>query len=315
MDGKKLLRNVVMGCFFLGNYFLKAEQTSDDVINSKEFELFSAASKQNKELVKVLLENGANANKCFQDNRTALHEAALYGSIAIMRTLLAYGADPNLLADGGHSPLHLAMYCGSLKRAALLLDCGADPNARDEEGKTPLMWLVDAIIHQITKKAEKNKAVLKIKKSLLPSHPWERANDLNCYFDMIRLLVDRGANPNVQDNEGRTALDLAVLTWLHWAAPNVPPPLLHRQPQVELVRILIELGADPTIKDNYGETALDIFEQSIPPCTQEEIDRASANDIPPEYRDEYDHRNEIIELLDGTVGESSSEDEAEDSEN
>jgi ankyrin repeat protein len=306
MDGGKLLGNAVIGCFFWGNCFLKAEWTSDDVTDSEEFKLFSAASEPNKKQVKVLLKRGVIVNTGFWDGQTALCEASLYGSIAIMRMLLAHGANPNLPADReGDSPLHLAMYCGSVKRIALLLDYGANPNARDEKNQTPLMWLVDAIIHQTTKRAEKKKAILKKKKSLFHTYPWERANNLNCYFNMVRLLVDRGADINAQNDEGNTVL--------HWATLPTQDFFLRRFPQLRLIETLVAAGADPTIPNNHGETALDIFKQGLPPCTQEEIDRINANDILPEYRTEYKHRAEISELLGGTVGESSSE--AEDSEN
>jgi ankyrin repeat protein len=278
MDGKKILRDIVIGSLFLGNCFLEAEQTSDEVMDSKEFELSLAASEGNKKLVKALIEEGANVNTRLYDGQTALHEAALYGSIATMRILLANGADPNLQDDEGNSPLHLAMYCGSVKRAALLLDHDANPNAGNNKSHTPLMCLVDAIINQA--KAEKIKPLLKSKKSLSLRYPWNRTNNFNCYYDMIRLLVNRGARINEQDNDGNTALHLAVSSF----GKSVQKKYLKKHLNLRLVKELVNYGTDVNIRNHKGETALDLV--------QKQKEEFSGDDEAP--IDEYD---QIIEFL------------------
>jgi hypothetical protein len=257
MDGKKILRNIAIGSLFWGNCFLEAEQTSDELMDSKEFNLSLAASEGNKKLVKTLIKEGANVNACFfWSNQRVLHEAALYGSIATMRILLANGADSNLQDDEGYSPLHLAMYFGSSKKVALLLDYGANPNARNNKGHTPLMLLFDVIISQA--KAEKIKPLLKkSEKSFFLRYPWNRTNSFNCYYDMIRLLVNRGARINEQDNDGNTALHLAISS----SGKLVQKKHLKKHLNLRLVKELVNYGVDVNIRNHTGETALDLVQE------------------------------------------------------
>lgn len=62
-----------------------------------------------------------------------------------------------------------------------------------------------------------------------------------CLFgktEMARMLIDAGADPDVQNNEGSTALHTAAFFC-----------------RTELVKMLLQKGADKTIKNKYGNTA------------------------------------------------------------
>jgi ankyrin repeat protein len=57
----------------------------------------------------LLIQHGARLNDKFgPSQRTALHDAALYGRIECMRVLLSAGADPNSPNKFGRTPLGLA---------------------------------------------------------------------------------------------------------------------------------------------------------------------------------------------------------------
>ena len=60
-------------------------------------------------------------------------------------------------------------------------------------------------------------------------------------LDVVRLLLKRGVDPNIQDQYGDTPLHIAA----HGGHDDV-------------VKLLLEYGADPTVKDKDGRTPLDL---------------------------------------------------------
>ena len=77
------------------------------------------------ELVRALLEAGADVNETNFDGRTALHRAASLGNTEIVRALLDAGANPNFYGVDGNSPLSLAREEGYMRIVSLLRSAGA----------------------------------------------------------------------------------------------------------------------------------------------------------------------------------------------
>jgi len=63
--------------------------------------LFLAASKGKLEVVRYLLDEGANVNAREDLGHTALAEAAYYGQVDVVKELLLHGADINAVSDDG----------------------------------------------------------------------------------------------------------------------------------------------------------------------------------------------------------------------
>ena len=61
--------------------------------------LFLAAGEGRLDVVRYLLDQGADVNAREQQGRTALTEAAFYGRLSVIKELLLRGADVNAIAD------------------------------------------------------------------------------------------------------------------------------------------------------------------------------------------------------------------------
>ena len=90
------------------------------------------------DVVKILLEHGADVNPRNVDGITPLHLATVAGHVDVARILLEHGADVNTKNEDNQTPLHYAATEGHAVVARLLLEHGADPSIRDKDGRTPL---------------------------------------------------------------------------------------------------------------------------------------------------------------------------------
>lgn len=96
------------------------------------------------ELVRFLLEQGANPNVEFNDGESCLRMAAASdrdGAGDIVALLIAAGADVREEEAIGDTPLHAAASNGNVEIARQLIEAGADVNRRTEidGGDTPLL--------------------------------------------------------------------------------------------------------------------------------------------------------------------------------
>ncbi len=97
-----------------------------------------------KEIVELLINEGADVNAKNKWGGTPLHAAATNGKKETVELLIAADADVNAKADaGGSTPLHLAAMRGHKETAELLIAKGADVNAKYIDGKTPLDWAIE----------------------------------------------------------------------------------------------------------------------------------------------------------------------------
>ncbi|MGC8669454.1 MAG: ankyrin repeat domain-containing protein [Chthonomonadales bacterium] len=89
-----------------------------------------AALGRHPDVVRLLIENGADLNALGAGQKTALHQAVEQNDLATARILLESGADVNAVDDRGFTPLHIALERGSGPLADLIRSYGG----RDQGG-------------------------------------------------------------------------------------------------------------------------------------------------------------------------------------
>jgi ankyrin repeat protein len=136
-----------------------------------------------------------------------IHDAARKGNMDKLKELVA--ADPSVVSSVdkmGKTPLHIAALNNQLEAAAFLIEHGTDVNAKDRNGGFTALDLALSTYH---------------------------------YIDMVRLLIDKGANVNTASSQGITPLDEAAM-----------------RGQKDAIDLLVAKGADMNARDEKGDTAL-----------------------------------------------------------
>ena len=104
-----------------------------------ETALMWASYHGHKDIVELLLKNGADVNARDDDGCTALIKASFRGHKEIVELLLKRGADVSMANKNGNTALIFASSWGHEEIVELLLKNGADVNAKNSEGNTALM--------------------------------------------------------------------------------------------------------------------------------------------------------------------------------
>ena len=82
----------------------------------------------------------ANINARNEHGMTALMRAANHGRVEMVRTLLEHGADPNLTRNDNFTALSLAAFFGHTEVVEMLMGYGARTDVATRYGTSPHMW-------------------------------------------------------------------------------------------------------------------------------------------------------------------------------
>lgn len=210
---------------------------------------------------------------------TALLFAAREGHIPVLKLLLGAGADSSDKLPNGYSALMLALLNAHFEAADILLDHGADPNA-DAKGIAPLhqvVWTRNPNHHfnlpppipdgnvpsiEVARKLIARGADVNARTAREPRDGYRnwmqrvgatpfvlaaKAADV----DMMKLLLEHGADPKITANDGTSAL-MAAAGIGYWPAesPGTDAEAL------EAVRICIAQGLDVNAANKSGFRAI-----------------------------------------------------------
>lgn len=142
-------------------------------------------------------------------------------------------------SDSKRTPLHAAAASGHRGVVALLLSQDVEVDSTDSEDKTPLglaatsghVDIVKCLIDAGAEASHRDSTILRDLAGV--SHTSAR------HSEIISMLLEKGADPNDEDDDGQTSLHIAVF------AGNI-----------EAVRLLVQYKADPSRQDTQATTAL-----------------------------------------------------------
>lgn len=184
--------------------------------SSGKTELMQAAADGDQSRAIALLDAGARVDERNANGGTALMYAVSAGQPELIRLLLERGADPNAKARIGWTPMLVAAAKGRDEAVRLLLEAGADPMTPDAYGWTPLMRAVSGgYIDAVD-------ALLACGRIDLQAREESGATALHIaagrgYADIIKRLLEAGAEVRAADGQGRTPADVARLLGHHEA--------------------------------------------------------------------------------------------------
>lgn len=227
--------------------------------------------------VQEALGRGAQVNHVSEKGATALSNAVRKGRIEVVDALLSAGAAVDIVDHHGIPMCLHAARSGNVQVMARMLEAGMDLHGRDAKGNTALMVAnAGAMASYLLEAGQEMEA--RNHQGMTPLHCLvaesrftlpagfgvlvDRGADINArdatgrspamlcnHPDMLRRLLDQGADASLVDGSGQTLLHhLARMlsTFLY----NDARPLVER---------LLQDGCDPHAVDATGRSALDVF--------------------------------------------------------
>ena len=242
--------------------------------------LMWAAAEGHAAVVAPLVATGADVDARSDGGFTSLAFAVRGGHGDTVEALVNAGADVDLSLPDGTSPLHLAVINAQYDVALRLLEHGADPAAA-EPGWTPLhqlVWTRRPNRHYNNPAAFPTGTVtdLELARALVAQgadvNARQTAEPRDGYrnmlnrsgatpfllaakavdVEMMRLLLDLGADPLLANEDGTTALLVAAGVGI-WSSSESPGSA---EEALEVVKLMVELGDSVAAVDDNGDAAL-----------------------------------------------------------
>ena len=171
--------------------------------------LHRAARKDYPDVIRVLAKHGARIDVRDIDFQTPLHCAAWHQSPGAIQALLELGADTACFDNSGKSPAHIAARKGPIDCMKLFVDAGLDLSFNDARGGTVLHNALTAGVDMVKYLLRNGGAGLINARDNQWQTPLHRAFiSPGVTEEMVRLLLDYGANTEMKDIRGRMPVNL-----------------------------------------------------------------------------------------------------------
>ncbi|KYO31147.1 caskin-2 isoform C [Alligator mississippiensis] len=223
-----------------------------------------------------------NVNYQDADGFSALHHAALGGSLELISLLLEAQATVDIKDSNGMRPLHYAAWQGRVEPVRMLLRASATVNMASLDGQIPLHLSAQYGHYEVSEMLLQHQSnpclINKAKKTPL---------DLACEFGRLKvaqLLLNSHMCVALLEGQSKDSSDPNYTTPLHLAAKNGHKEIIRQllkagieinkqtktgtalheaalYGKTEVVRLLLEGGVDVNIRNTYNQTALDIVNQ------------------------------------------------------
>lgn len=162
-----------------------------------------------------------NANRQGINGQTALMHAVEQRYPILVEELLEVGANPNLRNNDGLTALMYASMVGEENIFQTLLEYGADINVKNDVNDTALSLVCDEFVGEDME--EEGGRATNIVRMLLERgvsdvdagrQSWTplMTATIRGYSEVVKMLLEAGADPNLENYDGLTALDLAYET-------------------------------------------------------------------------------------------------------
>ena len=172
-----------------------------------------AVLKNNVEIAKILLDSQINDVNCYSsDNEsdTPLHLACLECDLDMVKFLLERGANVDAVNRSGQTPIFYAVMRRCLKIVSVLVECGCDVNVIDESGYTPLRWAVDVNSIDVVRELFKSKTIDANLNDEKSENTVLHLATLNGSQKMAKYLIKKKVKLDALNEDNETPLQVAM---------------------------------------------------------------------------------------------------------
>ena len=235
--------------------------------------LYDAAEAGHAEVVKILLERGARPDDAGCTDETPLHRAICGGHVAVAKLLVAAGADVQRKNPDGRTSLEHAAHEGYAEITDLLLLSGATSDRisvetlrtrakeRNEQRGRIAKWAKDKAGEKLfyaAAKGELGEVQRLVRSGVNPNGVTKDRKHVALsvaakwgHIEVIRFLLSAGAEVNLREEDGETALFSAV-----------------SRGDDDIVKVLLAAGADPNLTPRHRTLIEEATFEGWPSCVQ-----------------------------------------------